>query len=179
VPNALAAAAAALAAGAPLADVPRGLAAYRPVPGRLDPTPLAGGGLLIDDSYNANPQSLEVALRALVRGESKGRRIAVLGDMGELGEYGAEAHREAGELAARLGVDRIFALGAHAAEIVGAAREAGMEPDALHAGEDWEETARRVLDAIGDGDRILVKGSRSMRMERIALHLRRGAGESA
>jgi len=98
--------------------------------------------------------------------------------MGELGEYGAEAHREAGELAAQLGVDRLFALGEQADEVARAACAAGMEPGAVHADRDWEETAERVLEALDKGDRILVKGSRAMRMERIVERLRRGAGST-
>jgi UDP-N-acetylmuramoyl-tripeptide--D-alanyl-D-alanine ligase len=176
VPNALAAAAAALAAGVPLAGVAAGLAAYQPVKGRLHPFALPGGGLLIDDTYNANPQSMEVALRTLARGDASGRRIAVLGDMGELGEYGPEAHRDAGALAAQLGIDRVFAVGQHAGEVVSAARAAGMDAGALYCARDWEETAERALAALAPGDRVLVKGSRSMRMERIVAHLRAGAG---
>jgi UDP-N-acetylmuramoyl-tripeptide--D-alanyl-D-alanine ligase len=176
VPNALAAAAAALASGLPLSDVAAGLRAYTPVAGRLQPVALAGGGLLIDDTYNANPQSMEVALRTLARADGRGRRIAVLGDMGELGEYGAEAHRDAGALAAQLGIDRLFAVGQHSGEVVAAARAAGMDAGSLFAGRDWEETAQRVLAALSPGDRVLVKGSRSMRMERIVEHLRRSAG---
>ncbi len=176
VPNALAAAAGALAAGAPLADIPTGLAAYEPMAGRLMPIPLPDSGLLIDDTYNANPQSMEVALRTLARGECKGQRIAVLGDMGELGEYGDEAHQGAGTLAAKLGVDRLFAVGEHATEVVHAARDAGMNAAHVHAARDWEETAERVVAVLGDGDRILVKGSRSMRMERIVARLRSATG---
>jgi UDP-N-acetylmuramoyl-tripeptide--D-alanyl-D-alanine ligase len=146
------------------------------VAGRLQPIALARGGLLIDDTYNANPQSMEVALRTLARGEVTGRRIAVLGDMGELGEYGAEAHRDAGALAAQLGIDRLYAVGQFAGEVVASARAAGMDASSLHAGRDWEETARLVLEGLAEGDRVLVKGSRSMRMERIVQHVRRGAG---
>jgi UDP-N-acetylmuramoyl-tripeptide--D-alanyl-D-alanine ligase len=175
VPNALAAAAAALASGVSLADVAAGLRHYSPVAGRLTPIALARGGLLIDDTYNANPQSMEVALRTLARGNG-GRRIAVLGDMGELGEYGADAHRDAGALAAQLGIDRLYAVGSHAGEVVAAARAAGMDAASLHAGRDWEETAQRVLEGLAAGDRVLVKGSRSMKMERIVAHVRRGAG---
>ena len=98
---------------------------------------------------------------------------------GELGEYGADAHRDAGALAAQLGIDRLYAVGAHAGEVIAAARAAGMDTASLHAGRDWEETAQRVLEALGEGDRVLVKGSRSMRMERIVAHLRQGAGENA
>jgi UDP-N-acetylmuramoyl-tripeptide--D-alanyl-D-alanine ligase len=176
VPNALAAAAGALAAGAPLADIPTGLAAYVPVSGRLTPIPLAGGGLLIDDTYNANPQSMEVALRTLARGDVAGQRIAVLGEMGELGEYGDEAHQGAGTLAAKLGVDRLFAVGEHASDVVHAARDAGMDSAAVHAARDWEETAERVAAVLEPRDRIRGKGSRAMRLVRIVAHLRRAAG---
>jgi UDP-N-acetylmuramoyl-tripeptide--D-alanyl-D-alanine ligase len=176
VPNALAASAAALAAGVPLADVAEGLRAYQPVKGRLQPVSLPRGILVIDDTYNANPQSMEVALRTLARGEVDGRRIAVLGDMGELGEYGAEAHRDAGALAAQLGIDRLYAVGQFATEVAASARAAGMDAGSLHAGRDWEETAKLVLAVLRDGDRVLVKGSRSMRMERIVQHVCRGAG---
>ncbi len=176
VPNALAAAAAAIASGVSLADVSAGLRSYSPVAGRLQPIALPSGGLLIDDTYNANPQSMEVALRTLARADGSGRRIAVIGDMGELGEYGAEAHRDAGALAAQLGIDRLFAVGAHAGEVVAAARAAGMDASALHATRDWEETAQRVLADLAPGDRVLVKGSRSMRMERIVAHLQKAAG---
>ncbi len=177
VPNALAAAAAAIAAGASLDDVASGLATYRPVSGRLEPVVLKDGVLLIDDTYNANPQSMEVALRTLARGGAEGARIAVLGDMGELGEYGSAAHRNAGEIAARLGVDRLFAVGEHAGEVIHGARHAGMDANAVHASRDWQETARRVLEAVRPGDRVLVKGSRAMRMERIVAFVR-GEGDA-
>ncbi|MDH3519644.1 MAG: UDP-N-acetylmuramoyl-tripeptide--D-alanyl-D-alanine ligase [Myxococcales bacterium] len=176
VTNALAASAAALAAGAPLADVPVGLARYRPMAGRLEPLPLAGGGVLINDSYNANPQSLEVALRILAAPEGAeaggvAQRIAVIGDMGELGESGPEAHREAGRLAARLGIDHLFALGARAEQVAEGARDEGMAADRVHAGRDWREIAEQVRARLTGGDRVLIKGSRAMRMERIVSRL--------
>ena len=178
VPNALAAAAAALAAGASPEQVRRGLAAYRPVPGRLEPVTLGRRGLLIDDSYNANPQSMDVALRTLAQDAAGGARIAVLGDMGELGETGEAAHRAAGELAAKLGVDALFALGEHAGLVAEGARAAGMPAESIHTErEDWEALADRVCARHRDGDRVLVKGSRAMRMERIAERLVKAAGE--
>jgi UDP-N-acetylmuramoyl-tripeptide--D-alanyl-D-alanine ligase len=176
--NALAAAAAALAAGARLADVPTGLARYRPMAGRLEPIALPDGGVLINDSYNANPQSMAVALRILAdaEGADAGRsavngaaaqRIAVLGDMGELGETGVEAHRAAGRLAAQLGIDQLFALGELAEQVAAGARAAGMEPSCVHVGGDWRETGEQVRARLAGRDRVLVKGSRAMRMERI------------
>jgi UDP-N-acetylmuramoyl-tripeptide--D-alanyl-D-alanine ligase len=167
--NALAAAAAALAAGAPLADLAPGLAAYTPVRGRLQPLLLSGDVLVVDDTYNANPQSMEVALRALAqpRGERGVRRIAVLGDMGEQGAASSGAHRDAGALAAQLGIDLVFAVGSHAAEVAEAARAGGLESGRVHTLADAERAADAVLAVLLPRDRVLVKGSRSMRMERV------------
>ena len=177
--NALAAAGGALAAGFEPGAIARGLDAYRPVPGRLEPVPLPRGGLLINDTYNANPQSLEVALRTLAQGEPAGARIAVLGDMGELGETGDAAHRAAGELAAKLGVDALFALGERAGLVAEGARAAGMPAEAIFTErEDWESLADRVCARFRAGDRALVKGSRAMRMERIVERLMKSAGEA-
>jgi UDP-N-acetylmuramoyl-tripeptide--D-alanyl-D-alanine ligase len=168
VSNALAAAAAALAAGAALADVVAGLAGYHPVAGRLERRALPCGAVLIDDSYNANPQSMEVALRMLASCPAEGRRIAVLGDMGELGPASDKAHREAGRLAARLGIDRLFALGAQAERVASGALEAGMSASCAHVGASHEDVASRLREELAAGDWVLVKGSRSMRMERVA-----------
>jgi len=170
VQNALAACAGALASGAPLADLAPGLAAYAPVRGRLQPLSLEHDVLVVDDTYNANPQSMEVALRALAqpRGERGPiRRIAVLGDMGELGKESEGAHRAAGALAARLGIDLLFAVGAHAGEVAEAARAGGLPGARVHALADAERAAEAVLAVLLPRDRVLVKGSRSMRMERV------------
>ena len=181
--NALAAAAAALAAGVELPAIAEGLAAYRPVPGRLQPIELSGGGLLIDDSYNANPQSMEVALRILARlaagqpgGDTRRLGVAILGDMGELGEASAEAHRETGRLAATLGIDRIFAVGEQAETIAAGATERGMDPAHVFAADSWEKTTERLDRELHGGERVLVKGSRAMRMERIVEHLTHSDG---
>jgi UDP-N-acetylmuramoyl-tripeptide--D-alanyl-D-alanine ligase len=178
VSNALAAAAGALVAGASLEDVAAGLRRYRPVPGRLQPRRLAGGVLLIDDSYNANPQSMEVALRALTRDGMRdaGRRIAVLGDMGELGDEAPAAHHRTGALAASLGVELLFALGSHAVGVAEGARSAGLREDQVHVGEDPARLAEAVAKAIAPGDRVLVKGSRSMRMERVVEQIEAAVG---
>jgi len=188
--NALAASAAALAAGVPLSEIALGLSRYRPVPGRLEPIALTGGGVVINDTYNANPQSTEEALQVLSRlaggggNGSAARGIAVLGDMGELGEVTPDAHREAGRLAASLGIDRLYALGEHAAELARGAIEAGMDPSHVHVSQSWEETGELVSAELTARDRVLVKGSRAMRMERIVEQLahaaeRRSAGTGA
>jgi UDP-N-acetylmuramoyl-tripeptide--D-alanyl-D-alanine ligase len=176
--NALAACGAALAAGARLTDLARGLAAYRPVHGRLEPVALPGDVLVIDDTYNANPQSLEVALRELATGAAcaSGRHVAVIGDMGELGTEAAAAHRAAGSLAAELGVDHLYAVGSQAALVADGARAAGLADGRIHAYADWEPAAEAIAKGLRPGDRVLVKGSRSMRMERIVERIAAAAG---
>jgi len=179
VQNALAASAAALAAGATLDDIRVGLARYESVGGRLEPIALREGSVLINDTYNANPQSMAVALNILAESQSRDAapdqngvtRIAVLGDMGELGETGSDAHRETGKLAARLGIDHLFALGEHAEEVAEGARSEGMDPRNIHTGSDWHAMGEQVRAQLGARNRVLVKGSRAMRMERIVHHL--------
>jgi UDP-N-acetylmuramoyl-tripeptide--D-alanyl-D-alanine ligase len=169
--NALAAAAGALAAGAPLEHVAIGLARTRPVAGRLAHLELAGDVAVIDDSYNANPQSMEVALRLLAETSGGGRGLAVLGDMGELGGTAREAHRDTGRLAAELGIDFLFALGEYAADVAEGARNGGMAPQNMWVGRDWEDLATQLAEMLEAGDHILVKGSRAMRMERVVERL--------
>jgi len=171
VANALAAAAAALAAGASLEQVAEGLALYRPVAGRLQQRKLPGDLTLIDDSYNANPQSMEVALRLLARCGRGGRRVAVLGDMGELGGEAEGAHLEAGRLAATLGIEFLVAVGEQAERVAAGAAEAGMSPSQIRVARTSEEAGAPVKELVEAGDWILVKGSRAMKMERIAEYL--------
>ena len=163
VSNALAAAAAALAVGATLAQVAAGLGTMQAVAGRLQFKPLAGGAWLIDDSYNANPSSARAALEVL--SELPGRRWLVLGDMGELGDYAPASHRELGTLARSLNVERLFtfgALAALAADTFGAGAERHSDIDSL---------ARAVGGALSGEVRILVKGSRVNRLERLVAAL--------
>jgi UDP-N-acetylmuramoyl-tripeptide--D-alanyl-D-alanine ligase len=177
VTNATAAAAAALAAGVSLDDVARGLAAYRPPAGRMAPSALPGGAMLIDDSYNANPGSLRASLSALADLARAGRGIAVLGDMGELGESGEQAHRDAGRWCAELGIDFLYALGDFAEQSVSAAVEAGLSPDHACALREHLEAAQRVRARLAPGDWVLVKGSRAMEMERVVQALRADGGK--
>ncbi len=169
VRNALAATAAALAAGATLAAAARGLAAFRAVKGRLQARAGCGGVALIDDTYNANPDSVRAAIDVLAA--SARPRVLVLGDMGEVGEQGVAFHEEIGRYAREAGVDRLLAVGAlarHAARAFGAGGEHFDAVEALIA---------RAQGLTALKGTMLVKGSRFMRMERVVEHL--AAGEAA
>jgi UDP-N-acetylmuramyl pentapeptide synthase len=173
--NALAAAAAALEAGADLDDVQRGLSEFENVSGRMARRVLPGPVMLIDDTYNANPQSMRAALESLSQLKGAGRGFAVLGDMGELGEDAERAHEDAGRWAAELGVEFLFAVGSHAEAMAAAAIGAGMAADRVRVladtGEDGENAGRGLAALLRPRDWVLVKGSRAMRMERVVDYL--------
>jgi UDP-N-acetylmuramoyl-tripeptide--D-alanyl-D-alanine ligase len=174
IENSLAAAGGALAAGASLDAVVRGLARYAGVAGRMQPRTLRSGILAIDDTYNANPQSMQAALETLARLEQKGRRFAVLGRMGELGAQAEVAHRELGRQVAGLRIDELFVLGSGAAMIATGAREAGMPRERVHLEEDAAALAKRIASRASAGDRVLFKGSRSARVENVIDALEEG-----
>jgi UDP-N-acetylmuramoyl-tripeptide--D-alanyl-D-alanine ligase len=163
VRNALAAAAAAMAAGATLAQVSAGLATMRAVAGRLQFQPGAAGAWLIDDSYNANPSSVQAALEVLA--ELPGRRWLVLGDMAELGAQSNASHSEIGALARARGVERLYTFGplaALAADAFGAGAERYLDMPGLIAA---------LAPALDAEVRLLIKGSRVNRLERLVTAL--------
>jgi UDP-N-acetylmuramoyl-tripeptide--D-alanyl-D-alanine ligase len=164
----------ALAVGAELgmdrAQIWRGLAACAPPKMRLQPGD-AGGVRVLDDAYNANADSMLAALETLRAFPCRGRRVAVLGDMAELGGSSGPAHAEVGRRAAELGLDQLFAVGTRAAGIAAAAREGGLRNVVELL--DVEDAARAVKDFARPGDAVLVKASRAMRLERITETLRR------
>lgn len=175
VHNALAAAAAASALGVPGETIARGLEAFRPVRGRMELIELENGIVLLEDSYNANPLSMRAALTALDELGGVGRRIAVLGDMLELGLAAAELHREIGAAAAQL-ADRLLLLGSMAAETAAGARLAGMAAERVQVASSHEEAVMLLRQMLRPGDRVLVKGSRGMRMEKVSAALRETGG---
>jgi UDP-N-acetylmuramoyl-tripeptide--D-alanyl-D-alanine ligase len=159
VNNALCAAAAATAAGASLDDVRAGLATMRPVPGRLQFKSAPGGAWIVDDSYNANPSSMKAGIEVLSGVDA--RRWLVMGDMGELGDFADESHREIGRFARNNRVDRMFATG----------KLSALAVEAFGAGAQWyadaESLARAVNAELTREVCVLVKGSRSARLERV------------
>jgi UDP-N-acetylmuramoyl-tripeptide--D-alanyl-D-alanine ligase len=163
--NALAAAAVAFTLGLRPADMEEGFADFSAVPGRFLARPLRGGGLLLDDSYNANPASTEAALRnlsALARGR---RAVVVFGDMLELGQGAPASHLRIGHLIATLKVSRLFTFGQEAAHAARGAVDGGMDPSAVSHTADQERLRMAVREFLSEGDVVLVKGSRGMRLE--------------
>jgi UDP-N-acetylmuramoyl-tripeptide--D-alanyl-D-alanine ligase len=174
VVNALAAIAGATAAGASLAAVRNGLSAFHAVAGRLESKVALSGAAIIDDTYNANPDSVRAAIAVLAR--VPGKRWLVLGDMGEVGDQGTAFHREIGEYARESRVDRLFATGDLTRDSVAAFGPGGAHfasAQALIAALDGE------LAGGGEGLTLLVKGSRFMRMERVVAALTGTAAEGA
>lgn len=159
VRNALAAAACCHAIGVPPAVIAAGLAAFRPAAGRLRRLRAESGAALIDDSYNANPDSVRAAVDVLAA--FAGPRLMVLGDMAEVGEQGPQFHAEVGAYARSRGLERLLAFGAATRASVEAFGE-GAE----HFGE-IEAVCGRARELALAGSTVLVKGSRSMRMERV------------
>jgi UDP-N-acetylmuramoyl-tripeptide--D-alanyl-D-alanine ligase len=164
VQNALLAVAAGRAFGMTLEDCAAGLAAASLTKARLQ-IKTVRGVQFIDDSYNANPDSMKAALRTLAELDTDGRRIAVLGHMGELGIESEQGHREVGQAAAALHIDQLIAIGDIGAEIARAARDAGLEKSTTVGSP--AEAAELLADSVSPGDLVLVKGSRSARTERV------------
>jgi len=164
--NALAAAAAAHALGIPAAIIVNGLELFHPYDKRFH-LEKSGGIMLIDDSYNANPASMGAALATLA--ELKGDRTAfvALGDMLELGGNEAGLHRMVGVQAAQV-ADRLYLHGPLSACIAEGALSAGMPADAVICGLSHEEIAADIINRAAEGDFVLLKGSRGMRMEQVA-----------
>jgi UDP-N-acetylmuramoyl-tripeptide--D-alanyl-D-alanine ligase len=158
VRNALAAAACAYAVGIRPITIGEGLTAFRPYPGRLQVKKAAGGATVIDDSYNANPDSVRAAIDVLA--SCPPPTALVLGDMGEVGERGAEFHREVGAYARSKGVSQLLALGEATKHAV----------DAFGAGARHLATVDEIISTL-KANTVLVKGSRFMKMERVVAAL--------
>jgi UDP-N-acetylmuramoyl-tripeptide--D-alanyl-D-alanine ligase len=143
----------------------------------MRPVRLPGGGLLIDDCYNANPQSTKAALLTLTHlVRNKGRAIAVLGDMLELGPTELDLHRDVGRFAAGAGLALLVCFGERARAIGEGAIEGGVKPENVRYAMEPLEAVEIVRAQARPEDVILVKGSRGMKMERISDPL---AGEAA
>ena len=171
--NALAAATAGLALGVPAPSIRRALASFSAVKDRMQVV-RAGGVVLINDAYNANPDSVAAALRSLVSMRARGKRIAVLADMREMGKAAEREHREVGREIARLGIDYLLTYGDHARFI----HESADVPMKFHY-EQKNMLAEYLFELVSPGDLALVKGSRGMKMEVVVNFLQGRLGTEA
>ena len=164
VQNALLAVAAGRAFGLSIEECAAGLAAAPLTKARLQMKEI-GGVQFLDDSYNANTDSMKAALRTLVELDTEGKRIAVLGEMRELGAESERGHREVGEAAATLGVDQLITIGDAAELIAEGARTAGL--DKVSSARSTAEAAKLLGEIAEPGDLVLIKGSRAARTEEV------------
>ena len=148
-------------------EIIRGVAAYAPIGSRMHILRLSDGRVLLDDCYNANPQSVSAALEVLARTECE-RRVAVLGDMGEVGDLTEQAHFNAGALAAMLGIDFVVAIGSKAVKIADGAAMGGAE--VLHFAT-REEAMPTLREQLQPHTTMLIKASHAMHFEEIVKEL--------
>ena len=147
-------------------EIQKGLGSFRPVPGRLQFRVIEGIHFL-DDSYNSNPNSLKAAFEALKDFKLRERKAVVCGDMLEMGAASETAHREAGALIAGLGFDYVIAAGPACRWLVDEAVKRGLAPSRVHHTADAVQAGELCRQIAQPGDRVLVKGSRGMHMEKV------------
>ena len=173
--NVLAAVAVAVHFDVPLADVAARARGLTPAAHRGEVLRLAGGVTVIDDSYNANPTATTRALDVLAGSPAAGRRVAVLGEMLELGAQSIALHEAVGRAAAGAGIDVLVAIGGEpAAALSRAARQAGLADANVHYCQTSEEAADVFVPLVAAGDLVLVKGSRGVRTDRVVERLKAG-----
>ncbi|MFZ2634679.1 MAG: UDP-N-acetylmuramoyl-tripeptide--D-alanyl-D-alanine ligase [Desulfosalsimonadaceae bacterium] len=166
VSNALAAAAAGFLTGVSAEDIRSGIKAFAPVHGRMNVRKSRQGVFIIDDSYNANPGSMEAAIKTLVTLKGPQKGVLAAGDMRELGADSERLHEGIGRIAAQAGVDMLFLTGEYAAAVKKGANKQGMTDDRIVVGEK-PDLVERLRGILGPGDWVLVKGSRSVGMETV------------
>lgn len=147
-------------------EIKAGLERFQPSPMRMQVIKQQNV-TIINDAYNANPTSMVSALHTLETLTCRGKKIAVLGDMFELGAISQSAHHEVGKLAAEVPVAQIFVLGEYARDVSQGAQEAGMAPAHIIIGDSHEHLAGELANYVKEGDVVLVKASRGMAMEKV------------
>ena len=166
ISNALAAAAAGHLLGLTAVEIKNGLEAFKPVQGRMNIHKTGKEIHIIDDTYNANPGSMQAAIITLLSLKGKNKGFLIAGDMLELGEHSAAMHREIGSIAAKANIAGLYITGKYAEDVTKGALEEHMNPDDIFKGT-REEIIAAVTDRLDAGDWILVKGSRGMAMEKV------------
>jgi UDP-N-acetylmuramoyl-tripeptide--D-alanyl-D-alanine ligase len=176
VSNALAAAAVGYQLDIPAAEIRAGLESFQPVQGRMNILETRNGIHIIDDTYNANPRSMEVALTTFKELKGDNRGVFVAGDMLELGEHAQSSHYKIGALAVRSGILRLYATGVFAEKVTAGAHSENMDPQNIVTGSK-QEILEELTRWLEPNDWVLVKGSRAMGMEDIVQGLKEWADE--
>jgi UDP-N-acetylmuramoyl-tripeptide--D-alanyl-D-alanine ligase len=177
VMNALAAVALGVALGVDIQEAVERLENFRPMSMRFERVQLANGVRVVNDSYNANPESMRAAFRTVGSAKRAGRFVAALGDMLELGESSAELHRQVGMVAAQMGVESLYLVGDFAEDIAEGARKEGLDSSQIFVCTEGAENIGRILEnELHAGDVLLVKGSRGMKMEKVVEYLKSSIG---
>jgi UDP-N-acetylmuramoyl-tripeptide--D-alanyl-D-alanine ligase len=174
----LAGAALGRALGKSLEEAIEALRAYEPPAGRMRLVHGVKNTLLIDDTYNSSPAAVGAALDTLALVRSKGRRVAVLGDMLELGRHSVKEHRKIGAQAAKA-AEVLVTVGFRARDIAEGALESGMKDESILQYEDARKAGAELQNLLQEGDCVLIKGSQSMRMERVVEELMAEPGRAA
>lgn len=172
VMNAMAAIATSTLLGVSVEDAIKGVQKFEPMSMRMERVLLSMGIQLVNDCYNANPNSVKEALRTVSGAKRAGRFVAVLGDMLELGKDARDCHRDVGAVAAQHGVDKLYTFGKHAGDFARGALDSGMSGGSVEIFEDMDKLKNSLLSFVKTGDIVLVKGSRGMQMERVVEFLK-------
>lgn len=167
VSNACAAAAVGRAFGMTLSAIAAALSQAQPEAGRQEMLRARGGFTVVNDAYNANPDSMRASLTMFSALKVSGKRIAVLGDMGELGDFAPACHAGIGELVASLPLDKLICMGELSVHIAAAAQEAGMEPGRIVCATTIADVLGELDVCVEPGDAVLVKASHAMGLERV------------
>jgi UDP-N-acetylmuramoyl-tripeptide--D-alanyl-D-alanine ligase len=171
ISNALAAAAVALEFDFDAKAIASALHGFAPPERRMNIVPGRNGATVIDDSYNASPGSMLAALEVLRLAPRGALKVAVLGDMLELGDHAERAHEQIGSLAGKT-ADVVIAVGEYAPRVIQAARRAGIPPDRAFVVDSAEQAVASVTPLLSAQTQVLVKGSRGMRLERVVEQIR-------
>jgi UDP-N-acetylmuramoyl-tripeptide--D-alanyl-D-alanine ligase len=164
--NALAASALAAHFGLSLQTIKKGLEQFTAFPGRMEIVPISNNITIINDTYNANPLSMEKSLRTLAQMSVRGRAVAVLGDMLELGDSTDFFHQQLGVLITKLNLAAVFLMGPHAQVVAESACSHGMSKEVIHSSNSHQQVARQLNQCARTHDVILFKGSRGMQIEK-------------
>jgi len=165
--NSLAAISVGLEFGIASGVIAEAVASFGGVKKRMELVKLKSGVSVLNDCYNANPLSMRSAIETVSEMPGAGRKVAVVGDMLELGSWSVRAHREIGQIASKCGIDLLITVGEKAAHIMNSAVEAGMKSEMVMHFDNSEQTARAINSIVRKGDLVLIKGSRRMKLENV------------